>query len=112
MAVLYLTEDEVGRLVTMDLALEAVEAAFRKLALDEAENVPRQRCQTDRVMLHVLPKGMREQAVVMQVQLLEGPRSLVDTDVRLQNRGVMLFGVDPERGPADGVLIIMLKAEE
>jgi len=63
-------------------------------------------------LLHVLPKGMREQAVVMQVQLLEGPRSLVDTDVRLQNRGVMLFGVDPERGPADGVLIIMLKAEE
>ena len=59
MAVLYLTEDEVGRLVTMDLALEAVEAAFRKLALDEAENVPRQRCQTDRVMLHVLPAAAR-----------------------------------------------------
>jgi hypothetical protein len=63
-------------------------------------------------LLHVLPKGMREEAVVMQVQLLDGPRSLVDTDVRLQNRGVMLFGVDPERGRADGVLIIMLKAEE
>ncbi|HSV06692.1 MAG TPA: hypothetical protein VLI07_09265 [Candidatus Binatus sp.] len=63
-------------------------------------------------LLHVLPKGMREEAVVMQVQLLEGPRSLVDTDVRLQNRGVMLFGVDPERGTANGVIIIMLKAEE
>src|SRR5262245_61359506 len=53
MPVLYLTEDEVGRLLTMDLALEAVEAGFRKLALDEAENVPRRRCQTDQVMLHV-----------------------------------------------------------
>ena len=63
-------------------------------------------------LLHVLPKGMREEAVVMQVQLQEGPRSLVDTDVRLQNRGVMLFGVDPERGTANGVIIIMLKAEE
>lgn len=59
MGVLYLTEDEVGRLLTMDLALEAVEAGFRKVALDEAENVPRQRCQTDHVMLHVLPAAAK-----------------------------------------------------
>jgi ornithine cyclodeaminase/alanine dehydrogenase-like protein (mu-crystallin family) len=59
MGVLYLTEDEVGRLLTMDLALEAVEAGFRKLALDEAENIPRQRCQTDHVMLHVLPAAAK-----------------------------------------------------
>jgi ornithine cyclodeaminase/alanine dehydrogenase-like protein (mu-crystallin family) len=59
MPVLYLTEEEVGRLLTMDLALTAVEAAFRKLALDEAENVPRRRCQTDQVMLHVLPAAAK-----------------------------------------------------
>lgn len=59
MGVLYLTEDEVGRLLTMDLALEAVEAGFRKMALDEAENIPRQRCQTDHVMLHVLPAAAK-----------------------------------------------------
>jgi ornithine cyclodeaminase/alanine dehydrogenase-like protein (mu-crystallin family) len=59
MSVLYLTEDEVGRLLTMDLALDAVGAAFRKLALDEAENVPRRRCQTDHVMLHVLPAAAK-----------------------------------------------------
>ena len=59
MSVLYLTEDEVRQVLTMDLALEAVEAAFRKLALDEAENVPRQRCQTDHVMLHVLPAAAK-----------------------------------------------------
>jgi ornithine cyclodeaminase/alanine dehydrogenase-like protein (mu-crystallin family) len=55
MAVLYLTEAEVGRVLTMDLALDAVATAFRRLAIDEAVNVPRQRCQTDQVMLHVLP---------------------------------------------------------
>lgn len=55
MSVLYLTEDEVRSLLTMEMALEAVEAAFRKLSLDEATNVPRSRCQTDHVMLHVLP---------------------------------------------------------
>jgi alanine dehydrogenase len=54
MPVLLLTEDDVRRLLTMDAALEAVEAGFRKLGLDEAENVPRTRCRTDHVMLHVL----------------------------------------------------------
>lgn len=59
MPILYLTESEVRSLLTMDLALAAVESAFRKLALDEAENVPRRRCQTDNVMLHVLPAAAK-----------------------------------------------------
>jgi ornithine cyclodeaminase/alanine dehydrogenase-like protein (mu-crystallin family) len=59
MPLLYLTEDDVRRLLTMDDALVAVEAAFRKLALDEAENIPRRRCQTDHVTLHVLPAAAK-----------------------------------------------------
>ncbi len=59
MSILYLTEADVARVVTMDLALETVSAAFRKLALDEAVNNPRQRCQTDHVMLHVLPAAAK-----------------------------------------------------
>lgn len=63
-------------------------------------------------LLHVEPRGMRDQAVVMRVALLDGERTLIDTDVRLQNRGVMLFGVDTDSRVPDGALIIMLKAEE
>lgn len=59
MPVLYLTEADVRRVLTMDVALPAVEAAFRKLALDEATTPPRQRCQTDAVMLHVLPAAAK-----------------------------------------------------
>src|SRR3954467_8638477 len=59
MPILYLTEAEVARVLTMDLALETTAAAFRKLALDEAVNIPRQRCQTDHVMLHVLPAAAK-----------------------------------------------------
>ncbi|QJW99380.1 ornithine cyclodeaminase family protein [Frigoriglobus tundricola] len=59
MPILYLTEAEVARVLTMDLALETTAAAFRKLALDEATNLPRQRCQTDHVMLHVLPAAAK-----------------------------------------------------
>jgi ornithine cyclodeaminase/alanine dehydrogenase-like protein (mu-crystallin family) len=51
---LLLTEDDVRRLLAMSMALEAVEAGLRKLALDEAENIPRSRCRTDHVMLHVM----------------------------------------------------------
>src|SRR5438876_775329 len=54
MPVLLLTEDDVKQLLTMDMALEAVEAGLRKLALDEAVNIPRARSQTDHAMLHVM----------------------------------------------------------
>ncbi|TMA99545.1 MAG: hypothetical protein E6J70_12760 [Deltaproteobacteria bacterium] len=62
-------------------------------------------------LLRVLPKGMQDQAVMMQVRLLDGRRRLVDTDIRLRNRGTMLLGVGRQAGRADGALIIMLKAE-
>jgi len=64
MSVLYLTEAEVGQVLTMELALDAVATAFRKLALEEAENVPRRRCQTDHVMLHVLPAAAKTLGVI------------------------------------------------
>lgn len=64
MSMLYLTEAEVGQVLTMDLALDAVSTAFRKLALDEAVNLPRQRCQTDQVMLHVLPAAGKTLGVI------------------------------------------------
>ena len=43
----------------MELAIETTAAAFRKMAIDEAVNIPRQRCQTDHVMLHVLPAAAK-----------------------------------------------------
>src|SRR5439155_11839059 len=53
-AVLLLTEDDVRQVLTMEIALQAVEDGLRKLALDEAVNVPRSRAQTDHAMLHML----------------------------------------------------------
>jgi len=62
-------------------------------------------------LVHIVPKGMRADEVMMHVQVVQGPRALVDTDLRLQNRGVMLIGVDDDV-QAPGILLIMLKAEE
>ena len=60
--------------------------------------------------LRIVPIAMRDQTVVMQIQLREGARALVDTDVRLQNGGVMLF--DMGQDGHDRALLIMLRAEE
>jgi ornithine cyclodeaminase/alanine dehydrogenase-like protein (mu-crystallin family) len=43
----------------METALEAVEAGLRSLGLDEAQNLPRARVQTDHAMLHVLPAAAK-----------------------------------------------------
>ncbi len=64
MPIFYLTEAEVARVLTMDLALETTAAAFRKLALEEAENPPRQRVRTDHIMLHVLPAAAKSLGAV------------------------------------------------
>lgn len=54
MPVLLLNENEVRQLLTMEMALEAVEDVLRQQALDEAQNVPRARTQTDHAMLHIM----------------------------------------------------------
>jgi alanine dehydrogenase len=64
MAVLHLNEDEVKSILTMDMAIEAVEAGLRKMALEEAFTIPRSRCQTDHAMLHVLPAAAKTLGVI------------------------------------------------
>jgi ornithine cyclodeaminase/alanine dehydrogenase len=54
MSVLLLTEDDVRDVLSMELALGAVEDGLRKMALDEAVNISRSRAQTDHAMLHVM----------------------------------------------------------
>lgn len=64
MPILHLTEDEVRGLLTMEMAVEAVETGLRKMALEEAFTVPRSRCQTDHAMLHVLPAAAKTLGVI------------------------------------------------
>jgi ornithine cyclodeaminase/alanine dehydrogenase-like protein (mu-crystallin family) len=54
MSVLLLSEEDVRQLLTMEMAMAAVEEVLRKLALDEAHNMPRTRVQTDHSMLHIM----------------------------------------------------------
>lgn len=52
MAVLFLTEDEVARLIDMPLAIDVMHEAFRRLAAGEAHNVPRVRARGKGIVLH------------------------------------------------------------
>jgi hypothetical protein len=61
--------------------------------------------------LVLLPKGMEDQRVMMQVRLLDGRRRLVDTNVRLVNGGTMVFGVGRDARAGNGALLILLRAE-
>lgn len=54
MSFLLLNESNVRQLLTMDAAIDAVDGVLRAAALEEAQNIPRARSQTDRVMLHVM----------------------------------------------------------
>jgi alanine dehydrogenase len=63
-AVLLLSENDVRQVLTMDLALESVEQGLRKMALDEAQNVPRARVQTDHAMLHTMSAAAKSLGVM------------------------------------------------
>jgi ornithine cyclodeaminase/alanine dehydrogenase-like protein (mu-crystallin family) len=64
MPALLLTEDDVRQVLTMDLALAAVEEGLRKMALDEVQNVSRARSQTDHAMLHVMSASAKSLGVM------------------------------------------------
>src|SRR5437588_132223 len=64
MSVLLLTEEDVRQVLTMEMALEAVEDGLRKLALDEATNIPRARTQTDHATQHVMSAAAKSLGVM------------------------------------------------
>src|ERR1700683_1982102 len=64
MSVLLLSEEDVRRLPTMDMALAAVELGRRKVALDEAQNIPRARSQTDHGILHAMSASAKTLGVM------------------------------------------------
>jgi len=64
MGVLLLSEDDVRQVLTMEMALQAVEEGLKHMALDEAHNVPRARVQTDHAMLHCLSAAAKSLGVM------------------------------------------------
>ncbi len=53
----FFSEEDVSRVLTMEVAIEAVEEGFRLLGNGGAVNRPRQRIKLPQLMLHVMPAG-------------------------------------------------------
>lgn len=63
----------------------------------------------DRTLL-LLPKGMADGRILMQVRLLQGRHRLLDTNVRLLDGGNMVFGLGKDARSGDSALLIVLQA--
>ena len=61
---LLLTEDDVRQVLTMDMALAAVEEAHRELAHGRAIDIPRQRSRLPQTTLHILQGALPAQGVI------------------------------------------------
>ena len=61
---LFLTENDVKKLLTATMALEAVESAHRDLALGQAQDTPRARTRLPQTVLHILQGALPAQGVL------------------------------------------------
>ena len=61
---LYLSEDDVRQVLTMDMALEGVESAHRDLALGLATDTPRARSRLPQTALHILHGALPAQGIL------------------------------------------------
>jgi len=57
--------------------------------------------------LSVTPQEFRNKQIALKVRLLEGQKPLLDTTVRLQNRGNFILGGPPHEG---GALVLSISA--
>lgn len=60
--------------------------------------------------LHLTPRGVSGERVEMQVQLVQGTQSLVETEVWMARDGVVYLGLERSPRSQDGALIFMLTA--
>ncbi len=61
---LFLTENDVKQVLTVAMALEAVESAHRDLALGQAQDTPRARTRLPQTVLHILQGALPAQGVL------------------------------------------------
>lgn len=61
---LFLSEEDVRQLLTMEMALEGVESAHRDMALGQALDTPRERSRLPQTALHILQGALPAQAVL------------------------------------------------
>ncbi len=107
---LYLSEQDVSALVTMPMALAAVESAHRAHVLGRAQDIPRNRIRFPGVTMHLLQGGVQAEGVLgykVYTSSREGNRFLVHLYDAATGRPLAVLGADAlgmmRTGAAGGV---------
>ena len=97
------------KLSKMKNQLEVIKYRSYRLLKEDVQKVPWQAPVVFEIpggrSLLVIPQEYRNNRLSLQVRLLEGDKPLLDTTVRLRNRGNFLLGGPPHEG---GVLILSI----
>ncbi|MBU1235730.1 MAG: ornithine cyclodeaminase family protein [Gammaproteobacteria bacterium] len=116
---LYLTEDDVKQLLTMDLALEAVTAAHGAHGAGRAIDIPRQRTRVPTASLHILQGALLDEGVMgykAYTVSKEGARFLVHLFDSASGRLLVVIEADTlgmmRTGAAGGLAAKLLARED
>lgn len=105
------SEDFDARLSKMKNQLEVIKYSSYRLIKEESQKVPWNGNALFEIpggrTLTVMPQEYRNNRVSLKVRLLEGEKPLLDTTVRIRNRGNFLLGGPAHEG---GVLILSISA--
>ncbi|MBI4523853.1 MAG: hypothetical protein HY695_08590 [Deltaproteobacteria bacterium] len=105
------TEEFDPRLTKMKNQLEVIKYRSYRLMQEQAQTVPWHTSAVFEIpggrFLVVVPEEFRNQRLSVKVRLLEGEKPLLDTTVRLRNKGNFLLGGPAHEG---GVLILSISA--
>ena len=105
------SDDFDPRLAAIKSQLEVIKYRSYRLIKEESQTVPWQANAAFDIpggrSLLVLPQEFRNQRLSLKVRLMEGEKPLLDTTVRLRNRGNFLLGGPAHEG---GVLILSISA--
>ncbi|HXG52347.1 MAG TPA: hypothetical protein VNN77_13205 [candidate division Zixibacteria bacterium] len=100
-----------GRLAPLEKQLKVMKYRSYRLVGEEAQNVPWKGKAVFEIpggrALTVTPEAFRNRQIALKVSLTEGQKRLLDTTVRLQNKGNFLLGGPPHEG---GALVISIWA--
>ena len=100
-----------ARLKGLEKQLRVLKYRSYRLLTDKSENIPRNGNKVFEIpggrSLMVTPQEFQDNRIALQVRLTDGKKPLLDTTVRIANKGNFILGGPPHEG---GVLVLSISA--
>ena len=100
-----------ARLKGLEKQLRVLKYRSYRLLTDKSENIPRNGNKVFEIpggrSLMVTPQEFQDNRIALQVRLTDGKKPMLDTTVRIANKGNFILGGPPHEG---GVLVLSISA--